>query len=87
MIDLPDLYNASQTFVDDNRLPIGASKNFPEFTIGVNNYLNGHAAKFTVDGVWLPNGVPSGDFSGIGLLDPDGDQTQFAIRAQFQLLL
>jgi hypothetical protein len=37
--------------------------------------------------VWVPNGVPSGDFSGVGLLDPDGDQQQFAIRAQFQLLL
>jgi hypothetical protein len=76
-----------ETFVDDNRLPPGASESFPEFTVGVNHYLNGHAAKFTLDGVWLPNGVPSGDFSAAGLLDPDGDEQQFAIRAQFQLLL
>jgi hypothetical protein len=76
-----------ETFLDDNRLPPGASESFPEITVGVNYYLNGHAAKFTVDGVWLPNGIPTGDFSGAGLLDPDGDQQQFAVRAQFQLLL
>lgn len=76
-----------QMFLDDNRLPPGAGENFAEITVGVNHYLNGHAAKLTLDGVWLPNGAPSGDFSGAGLLDPDGDEQQFAIRAQFQLLL
>ena len=76
-----------ETFVDDNRLPPHSGESFPEITVGVNHYLNGHAAKFTVDGVWCPSGVPSGDFSGTGLLDPDGDEQQFAIRAQFQLLL
>jgi hypothetical protein len=76
-----------ETFVDDNRLPAGSGESFPEITIGVNHYLHGHAAKFTLDGVWTPNGVPTGDFSGAGLLDPDGDEQQFAVRAQFQLLL
>lgn len=76
-----------ETFLDDNHLAPGATESYPEFTVGVNHYLNGHAAKFTLDGVWVPNGVPTGDFSGTGLLDPDGDQQQFAIRAQFQLLL
>ena len=76
-----------QVFVSDNRLPDGSGESFPEITIGVNHYLNGHAAKFTLDGVWVPDGVPPGDYSGLGLLDPDGDEQQFAVRAQFQLLL
>ena len=76
-----------ETFLNDNRLPPNASENFPEITIGVNHYLHGHAAKFTLDGVWLPNGAPDGDFTGTGILGPDGDENQFALRAQFQLLM
>ena len=36
----------------------------------MNYYLNGHAAKFTLDVTYLPNGVPR-DQDGIGVLDPD----------------
>jgi hypothetical protein len=74
-------------FLDSNRLAPDSEDKFMEMTVGVNYFLNGHAAKFTVDGVWAPNGVPTGDFTGTGLLDPDGDEQQFAVRAQFQLLL
>lgn len=59
---------------------------FHELTAGVNYYFAGHAAKLTVDAVWLPDGAPSND-SGIGHLDPDADDEQFLVRGQFQLLL
>jgi hypothetical protein len=59
---------------------------FNEFTAGVNYYFSGHAAKLTVDAVWLPDGAPSND-TGIGQLDPDADEEQFMVRGQFQLLL
>jgi hypothetical protein len=75
-----------QTFLDENRLADGAEDTFPEITVGVNYYIKGHAAKLTLDGLWLPNGAPSNE-NGAGVLDPDGDDTQFAVRAQFQLLL
>jgi hypothetical protein len=76
-----------QVMLDGDRLAAGAEDSFPEITVGVNYYLHGHAAKFTVDGVFAPNGVPTGDFSQTGLLDPDGDESQFVIRTQFQILL
>jgi hypothetical protein len=64
----------------------GGDDNFHELTAGVNYYLRGNAAKFTVDATWLPNGTPSNQ-SQIGVLDPDADGDQFVFRGQFQLLL
>lgn len=58
---------------------------FSEVTIGANYYFSGHAAKCTVDVVYLPDGAPGSGSSGIGVLG--GDDTQFAIRGQFQLLI
>jgi hypothetical protein len=60
--------------------------NYHEFTAGVNYYMHGHAAKFTLDVTYLPDGVPS-DQSQIGELDPDADGEQFVFRGQFQLVL
>lgn len=60
--------------------------NYHEVTAGVNYYMSGHAAKITVDVVYLPDGVPSNQ-DGIAELDPDADTDQFVLRAQFQLLL
>lgn len=57
-----------------------------EITVGANYYLKGHSAKFTVDAVYLPNGSPL-DLSSDGILAEPNDQSQFLIRAQFQLLL
>jgi hypothetical protein len=74
------------TNIDDNALAAGAEDSFSEITAGVNYYFKGHAAKFTLDVNWLPNGVPSNE-TGIGYIDPDGDEQQFAVRGQFQLLL
>jgi hypothetical protein len=60
--------------------------NFHEFTAGVNYYIKGHAAKFTFDVSYLPDGSPSNEPQ-IGVLDPDADDQQFVFRGQFQLLL
>jgi outer membrane murein-binding lipoprotein Lpp len=57
---------------------------FAEATVGMNYYWRGHAAKFTVDITWLFNGSPT-DVTGIGVLA--GDDDQFVIRGQFQLLI
>ncbi len=65
--------------------------NFNTVTAGVNYYLHGHAAKFTVDGVWFlddPNDttmIGFGSSTETGLLQTS-DSDQFAIRAQFQLI-
>lgn len=73
------------TILDDDRVASGAEDTFNEFTVGVNYYLKGHAAKITVDGFWLPDGAPITN-DGIGVLD-SGDEDQFGLRAQFQLLI
>ncbi len=61
-------------------------------TIGLNHYIHGHAAKFTIDAVWQPD--PTGDTtmllfnetnSGAAQL-PSDEPNQFAIRAQFQII-
>jgi uncharacterized coiled-coil protein SlyX len=57
-------------------------------TLGMNYYFADHAAKFTLDGVWVFDNMPISD-SGAGLQENDSDiddDEQFAIRAQFQLL-
>ena len=69
-------------------------------TAGFNYFLNGHNAKFTLDGVYViePDGdidagalpgINGGSYSsGLGLDDDglNGDDGMFAVRAQFQLL-
>jgi hypothetical protein len=75
-----------ELFLDSARIGSSSEDKFPEVTIGLNWYLKGHAAKFTIDGTWLPNGTPQ-DLSQLGILDPDGDKAQFIFRTQFQLLI
>ena len=72
--------------LDDNRFDELTEDMFSELTVGLNYYIRGHAAKFTIDGTWLPNGSPA-NLTGIGILDPDNDEDQFMIRTQFQLLI
>ncbi len=66
---------------------------FSTLTVGTNWYWAGHAAKFSLDvAVFLDNptefsGVPGGFGStGAGFIGGVDDDSQFAIRAQFQLL-
>lgn len=79
----------------DDKAPAGAgtlgnaariSDILQEITVGVNYYLKGHEAKFTLDAVWLPNGSPL-NIDGIGILAQPDDENQFLFRAQFQLLI
>jgi hypothetical protein len=74
----------SYTKLDPDEVGAGQEDNFNEITVGVNYYLKGQSAKFTVDAGWLPNGcptnIPSADY-----LEATDDE--FVVRAQFQLLL
>ncbi|MGB7160599.1 MAG: porin [Tepidisphaeraceae bacterium] len=72
------------TFLDDDALAAGDEDTINEFTLGMNYYLNGHNAKFTIDASYLPDGSPNNE-SGIGVLATD--EESFIFRGQFQLLL
>lgn len=87
---------------DDDR---ASNDNFNTITAGVNYYIHGHAAKFTLDVAYYidettssdlgligavssntaTNGPATGGNTGIGML-ASGEEGQFTIRAQFQLL-
>jgi hypothetical protein len=56
-----------------------------EITVGLNYFVYGHNAKFTLDATWLPNGTPVAD-DGAGILSNDGN-SEFILRAQFQLVI
>jgi hypothetical protein len=67
-----------------SQLAAGLDDHVHEINAGVNYYMHGHAAKFTIDVGWLPNGAPFND-DGAGILvnaDPE-----FYLRGQFQLLI
>ena len=67
--------------------PTGSGENqFHEITAGLNYYFRGHAAKFTADVSWLPNGAPIGS-QDADILAPSGGEDQIVVRAQFQLLI
>lgn len=71
---------------DDGEFAAGLPTDVHEITVGLNYYMHGQNAKFTIDGVWLPNGTPvSSDGGGI-LAEPNG-KNELLLRAQFQLLI
>ena len=71
----------------DNLTSASGEDTFHEITAGVNYYMTrSHAAKLTVDVVYLPNGAPAST-DGLGILAPDAGDSQFVFRSQFQLLL
>lgn len=67
---------------------------FNVLTFGANYYLHGHAAKFTLDVMWFIDDVADSSIGGgalpasdgIGFLGSPGEEDEFVIRAQFQLL-
>ena len=71
--------------LDSKGQPAGTELNIHELTAGVNYYFAGHAAKFTLDGTWLPNGTPIPD-SGADILVDNGNN-EILVRVQFQLLI
>lgn len=64
---------------------------FNTITVGANNYIHGHAARFTVDVLWaLDNAadsdlIPVGGYNNIGFV-ADDDEDALSVRAQFQLM-
>lgn len=77
-------------FLDDDVF-VGDDE-FNAFTIGLNNYIHGHAAKFSIDLSWYFEPTPDfglvalgGPTTSVGAL-PAGDEDQVVIRAQYQLL-
>jgi Phosphate-selective porin O and P len=62
-----------------------ANHDVPELTIGSNYYLYKQNLKFTLDGIWLPNGSPV-DSDALGVLRDSG-HNEFILRAQLQLAI
>ncbi|MBL8763328.1 MAG: hypothetical protein JNM07_03565 [Phycisphaerae bacterium] len=85
-------------FTDDNRVLGGGGSTFHFITFGWNQYIAGHAAKFTLDCVVSAN--KTGSLTGLSLVPGAGSilpdtgssvlsstrDTEVALRAQFQLL-
>ncbi|CAN5548733.1 hypothetical protein BH10PLA1_BH10PLA1_08070 [soil metagenome] len=67
---------------DADTVAAGAEQHVHEFTGGVNYYLHGQSAKFTLDVTYLPNGTPAGAADVLTSTD-----AEFLLQAQFQLLL
>jgi hypothetical protein len=70
---------------DAATLAPGTENTVHDVTVGINYYLHGQAAKFTMDVSYLPNGTPVSDDSS-GVLSNNG-KNELLLRAQFQLLL
>jgi Phosphate-selective porin O and P len=70
--------------LDSDGLASGTENHVHEITAGGNYYFEGHNAKLTLDGGYLPNGAPIAD-DGAGILASKNDE--FYLRCQFQLLL
>jgi hypothetical protein len=66
--------------------PDGSHTYVPAITGGANYYFAGHRAKFTVQGTYLPNGIPIDDTPNDVLANPD-KRGEFVGEVQFQLLL
>ena len=72
-------------FENDVTFANGGSQDlFNEITVGLNRYIKSYYAKFTLDVTYLPNGAPVDE---IGLGELAGDDAQYILRAQFQLVL
>jgi len=70
--------------LDSDGVPNGVEDEVHEITVGMNYYLYGHNAKFTIDGGWLPNGAPYNN-DGAGILA--STDNEFYLRCQFQLAI
>ncbi|HZL37529.1 MAG TPA: hypothetical protein VFC78_19580 [Tepidisphaeraceae bacterium] len=66
--------------------PAGSHNYVQEITGGVNYYIHGYRAKFTLEGKYLPNGIPLDD-GGSDVLASPGGRGEFVFTAQLQLLL
>ena len=81
-----DYLRANQDLLSDSAAAAYGTRDIHEITAGVNYYLKGQNAKFTLDLTYLPNGTPIGS-SGAGILSQPTEQAQWLARVQFQLVL
>jgi len=70
--------------LDSASVAAGASSDLHKITAGLNYYVEGHDAKFTLDAVCLHAGSPANQ-TGIGIVA--SDEAEIVLRGQFQLLL
>ncbi len=77
------------TILDNKALAAGTVNDISEITTGVNYYIKGHAAKFTADVSYLPDGTGGQSASGMGVLPTSAteNEAEVVLRLQFQLLL
>jgi len=86
-----ELFGRFDQIIPDDDEPGVDEEEFSTITAGVNYYLYGHAAKFTLDFQWFLDqteeafGDPDAAFPTIGHL-PSNEEDQFVVRAQFQIL-
>jgi hypothetical protein len=72
------------TVLDDERVSDAFDNDIHEITFGTNAYFQGHSLKGTLDVTYLPNGSAVAS-DGNGVLQ--STDSQFVLRAQFQLLI
>jgi hypothetical protein len=73
------------TYVPPGSAPTLSTGQVQEITVGANYYIYKQNAKFTVDGIWLPQGSPT-DADALGILKNSGNN-EFVLRVQFQLAI
>jgi phosphate-selective porin OprO and OprP len=82
-----ELFARFDDFFNDNSV----GDDFATVSFGVNNYIYGHAAKFSLDAQWYLDDISGaggaiGANTGIGYLGNGTEDGEFVVRAQFQLL-
>jgi len=82
-----ELFGRYDEFYNDNSV----GDDFATVSFGANNYIQGHAAKFTLDAEWRLDDVAGtggaiGTNTGVGHLGNGANSGEVVVRAQFQLL-
>ncbi len=75
------------THFDGKQYAPAVENDVHEITVGANYYFQGHSAKLTLDGSWLPNGVPANQADGGADILANPGNNIFVLRVQFQLLI
>jgi hypothetical protein len=86
--NIPVGENSLEPFVRWEQLDVdvAGADDVEVLTIGVNYYLDGHNAKFTLDVMMAQDPIPAGNSVTNLLADAAGEDDQTVLRAQFQLL-
>ncbi len=79
-----DYTRVGPDLLSDSAASTYGTRDIYETAVGLNYYLHGQGAKFTVDLTYLPNGTPISS-SGADIGAQTTDDAQFLARFQFQL--